>query len=472
MNPPARSSATSDDVAAAAAALKRLTAWAVGIGWRDIPEAVARRAALVLVDDLSAIIAGRDEPEVRQLQDGLLRVAGPPEASLFNGRGARADRYTAAMANAASGCWCELDEGYRVTTCHAGIYVLPALLAEAEAVAAPVTDVLRCLAVAYEVATRIARGFPGTTRDLHPHGCFAAIGAAVGLGLLRGYDAGRLHAVLNTACCMVTPSPFDQAYRGALVRNVWPAIGAGNGMRAADWAALGITALETAPVRVFRETYGAELDAAAMTAGLGDEWAILSNFQRRHACCQFAHSAIESTLTLLADMPEGHTVDDLERVVVETHPLGLNLDTVTPTTTLGARFSTPHIVAATALLGHADVSAFSMQRIADPRIAALRQRVELRPYEPGPSPPQDRPARVTWIYSDGTERTAECLSARGEPGAPYTEAEILDKAASIAAPVYPGLPDQAKALLDLDDGIMQSAWRSVVEGFAGPAPGP
>ena len=124
MNRPTCSTPNRDD---AAAALERLTAWATDTGWRDIPEPVRRRAARVLIDDLSAIVAGRDEPEVGQLQDGMLRFAGPPEASLFNGRGARADRYTAAIANAASGCGCELDEGYRVTICHAGIYVLPAL---------------------------------------------------------------------------------------------------------------------------------------------------------------------------------------------------------------------------------------------------------------------------------------------------------------------------------------------------------
>ncbi len=465
MNRPSFSTPNRDD---AAAALEHLTMWATNTAWRDIPEPVRRRAARVLIDDLSAIVAGRDEPEVRQLQDRMLRFAGPPEATVFNGRGVGADRYTAATANAASGCWCELDEGYRVTICHAGIYVLPALLAEAEAEAegASVTDLLRCLGVAYEVVTRIARGFPGTTRNLHPHGCFAVIGAAIGVGLLRGYDAGGLYDVLNTACCMVTASPFDQAYRGALVRNVWSAIGAANGMRAADWASIGITGLETAPVRVFADTLGAEMDPAAMTEGLGADWAILSNFERRHACCQFGHSAIESTLTLLEEMPEGRKVGDLERIVVETHPLGLNLDTVTPTTTLGARFSMPHIVAATALLGHADVAAFTMEQIADPRIAALRERVTLRPYEPTPTPPLDRPARVTWIFADGTEQTAECPSARGEPGRPFTETEILEKSSSITASVYPALADQAKALLDLDSAVMESAWRSVVESFS------
>ena len=448
-------------------ALRQLMTWSAGTGWNDIPEPVRRRAALILVDDLAAIIASRNEPEVVQIQDRMLRFAGMGEASVLNGRGGRADRYTAATANAISGTWCELDEGYRVTMCHAGIYVLPALLAEAEAEGASAIDVLRSLAVAYEITTRLARGFPGTTRELHPHGVFAVLGAAMGLGLLRAYAVEPLHATLNTACCMVTPSPFDNAYQGALVRNVWVGIGTANGMRAADWAPEGVTGLETAPQKVFADTIGATADPAAMTDSLGADWAVLSNFQKIHACCHFSHSTVEATLDLLADLPEGSAVDDVEQIVVEIHPAGMHIDAVTPTTTLGARFSIPHIAAAAALLGHAGTSAFTMESIAEPRIAALRQRVQMRSFQPTPVPPKDRPARVTWRFSDGTERTAECLSARGEPGHPYSETEILEKVASITEPVYPGLTDKARALLDLEPAVMNSTWPSIVAGFGG-----
>ena len=113
-----------------------------------------------------------------------------------------------------------------------------------------------------------------------------------------------------------------------------------------------------------------------------------------------------------------------------------------------------------------------MERIVDTRIATLRERVSLRPYEPKPTPPQDRPARVTWIFADGSKETAECLSARGEPGRPFTETEILEKSSSITASIYPALADKAKALLDLDSAVLGSSWRSVVESFSQPASGP
>ena len=42
------------------------------------------------------------------------------------------DLFQAQRANAVAADWLELDEGYRVVPCHAGLYVIPALLAEAE----------------------------------------------------------------------------------------------------------------------------------------------------------------------------------------------------------------------------------------------------------------------------------------------------------------------------------------------------
>ena len=114
-------------------ALKNLVAFTSAIEWADLPEPVQKRAALVLCDDMAAMVAARDEPEVVALHDGVAKSAGPAEATVFNARGQRFDRYSAAMANGCAGDWAELDEGYRRVICHAGVYCLPALLAEAEA---------------------------------------------------------------------------------------------------------------------------------------------------------------------------------------------------------------------------------------------------------------------------------------------------------------------------------------------------
>ena len=461
------SDVSADDMSGFQRALGELSHWACNVRFDELPATVRERAAMVLVDDLSAIIAGFGDPECAALTDLMLRTGGAGEAIVFNGRNERSDRYTAESINAAAGTWCELDEGYRRTLCHAGIYVVPALLAEAQARDATMRDVLRALVTAYEVVTRIARGFPGTTRELHPHGCFSAVGAAAAVALLRNETPAMLAQVLNTASLMINPTTLAQAFDGALARKIFTAIG--NGMRAADWAPIGVSAVDNAAVGAYAIGLGAGIDTAALVSELGEDWAILSNFQRRFACCQFGHSTIESTLDLLSRMPAQHTVDDIERIVVEINPMGYRLNNVTPVTTLGARFSLPHITAACTRLGHANVSEFFHEQITDPDITALRGRVELVPFTPAPMPPKDRPARVTWHLRDGSKLMAECESARGEPAHPFTPHDVEEKVKNIASGTYPRLAAVAAPLMACEPDVLAQTWPSILAQFAGQA---
>ena len=49
-----------------------LCKWASGVKLDDLPETVRQRAALVIADNLAAVIAARSEPEVGLLQEQLL----------------------------------------------------------------------------------------------------------------------------------------------------------------------------------------------------------------------------------------------------------------------------------------------------------------------------------------------------------------------------------------------------------------
>ena len=101
-------------------------------------------------------------------------------------------------------------------------------------------------------------------------------------------------------------------------------------------------------------------------------------------------------------------------------------------------------------------------RLKDPVVARLRARVELHAFKPLPPPPTDRPARVTFVFSDGARHGAECLSARGGPDRPFSEDEIVGKIASIGGPVYPRLPDLATRLLRGERELLERSWNDVV----------
>jgi 2-methylcitrate dehydratase PrpD len=444
-----------------AAGLKALCEWAVKAVKAPLPPQIYRRAAMVISDDIAAIVAASTEPQVQDAQKLVLKGGGQQEASVFGPRRARGTKEQAAAANGVAICWAELDEGYRPLPCHAGAYIVPALLAEAEAEDASVDEVVATVAVAYEVTTRIAQTFPFPSLTAHPHGVFNAIGAGAALALLRGYDARTLYGVLTSAATMVAVGPFNHAIEGGLVRNIWTSIGATAGFRAADFAPLGITGLDSALHDVYAVCLGCDVKPEQMTQGLGGTvWQIESGYHKMHACCQYIHAAVEASMELAKRLPASGA-KKIKGIEVETHARGLALSVVEPDTVLAAKFSVPHTVAAVAAFGSAGPKSFESSTLKQPVMSDLRNKVSLVPHD-GVGPfPNDRPARVHWTFDDGEKWTAECVNARGGADQPFSEGELFTKFQDLTVGVYPAAGGLLRRLVQ-KAGDVPASWQGFV----------
>jgi hypothetical protein len=210
----------------------------------------------------------------------------------FNRSRTWGDRYAAAAANETAATWRELDEGYRLAPAHAGVYMLPAPLAEAGAAGA---GTLECC-VRSRAATRssaAARRPSFAAMMMHPHTAFGTVGAATAVELVRA------------------------------------------GIRTADLAPLGVGGFGKSAYDVFVGCFGAA-GTSALTAALGQRRAIASGYHKLFACCQYVHSAVEASLAL--SVASGRTSDDIAEIAVETHPRRLTLVELDPPTVLSARF--------------------------------------------------------------------------------------------------------------------------------------
>src|SRR5436190_17618922 len=118
----------SDSRAQCAQGVRALTHWAAGMRFEDVPAPALERAVRVLADDLAAMIGARSEPEVEAFHARTLARAKVSEATIFRGGRPRTDLLSAVVANGVAADWLELDEGYRLAPCHAGLYVVPSLL--------------------------------------------------------------------------------------------------------------------------------------------------------------------------------------------------------------------------------------------------------------------------------------------------------------------------------------------------------
>src|SRR4051794_21746268 len=204
-----RRSRLPEDGARAADAFSTLARWAAGVRFGDLPGDVRRRALLVLADDIGAMIAVRDDPDVDAVRAALLHAGQPEEATVFAAGRRRAERAAAAAANGAAADWAEMDEGYRPVTCHAGLYVLPALLAEAEPSGRTTEHVVAALVAGYELVTRVARAWRHDEMVLHPHALLAPIGAAAGAALGAGLPAPETVAAVSAGASTAMLGPFD-----------------------------------------------------------------------------------------------------------------------------------------------------------------------------------------------------------------------------------------------------------------------
>ncbi len=457
---------TSDQRAVSAREMGELLDWAVSVRAQDVPEDAKRRAVLVLFDDIAAMVGAAAEPEFQRVLPRLGAMGGPAESTVFSTPGKRADRRSAAQINAVAANWLELDEGYRVTPCHAGLYLLPALLADAEAVGTRFANLVRAIAVGYEVITRIARAFAQQPSVMQSHGRFAAVGAAAAVALNRGLKADQAMAALSSAVTLITPAPRNHLALGALVRNVWAAVGAESGMRAVDWADAGISGSPGSFHDVYCTVLRGRFEEGVLSGGLGGTWAILDGYTKMYACCQHLHAAVEAILQV-QDAAVAKGLANVVGIDVATHDLALPLQNARPHNTLAAKFSMAHALAAALVTGEAGAPAFASGIIADARVDALRQKVEMGPW-PGPpsGPPNDRPAQARIRFADGTSLEATCLSARGGTDRPYPEATRIEKIAGLTAALYPRLGHVAESLVALPAARLQQSWRDIVQDFS------
>lgn len=443
--------------------VRTLLTWAHGALARELPPAVARKTAMVMADNLAAIVAARNEPEVIKVHDVAVAEGGRAQATIFCGRGYRTDRINAALANGIAGSWCELDEGYRLAPCHAGLYTLPAVLAEAEVLDLSVEQTMRVLALSYEVTARVARCWVFPTMTLHPHPQTAAIGGAIASALARGLTVEQVIEAVTAAATLITVGDYRHAVDGALVRNVWAATGTANGMRAADWARCGIGGSPRSPYAVYTELLGQPPAPSVLTAELGETWAITAGYHKMHACCQSTHSAAEAMLHARARLPRGKTASSVTRIELATHRPGMtNPD---PATTLAAKFSFEHVVSTALAYGHAGQEAFAATTLADPLVSRLRHAVAVEKFEPVLPRPHDRPARIRLHLDDGTVVSSECLLATGGPDQPWPEDVIVGKIGSITNVVYPGMLPAFESLMAGDKALQRKSWRDLVQQF-------
>jgi 2-methylcitrate dehydratase PrpD len=411
-----------------------VTEFAAETSWESLPDDVRRAAGRCLVDLVGVAAGGFPLPQASIVRGHVLARGGPGTAHVwFTGR--CLPPADAAWVNATAIESLDAHDGHALTKGHAGVALLPGLLAlYSRRPDASGTELTASLVAGYELATRLGIAMHATSADYHSSGSWNAVAVAItGAAALGGRGETLLHAA-------GTAEYFGP--RGAMMRCIaMPTMvkdssgwGCRAGVEAAELALAGFTGapaeLICGPVRGTATDPALTETVNRLWADLGTRWRITEQYFKPYPVCRWAQPAVEAVLALQRE----HSVKpgDIASVTVGSFAEAVSLATTRPADTEQAQYSLPFAVAAALHAGSLGAAEVNEQAIADPDIQALADKVILTEI-PAHSRrfPAIRRADATILLRDGTRLEVTDVPARGDPAEPLSDTEIDAKFAAL-----------------------------------------
>jgi len=430
--------------------LATLAEYAASTGTSGVSKAALDRGRWIIADCIPVVAAGMQEREMKALVAKHLANAAPGNAWVI-GSAKRAAALDAALLNGTAGTWLELDEGNLFAKGHPGIQVVPAAVALAQELGSSGADLLLAVTLGYELSSRISRA-ANVKLSVHPHGTYGVIGAAIACGKLKGFTAAQMLELINCASTMGMATSRQTLLDGATVRNIFTGHSGYMGLMATRLVECGFTGEIDSVSAVYGKVLSDTFDPARVVDGLGSEWLIAQSYFKLHPTGRYAHSAIDALEDLLSRVPGGR-VDDagIDRIEVRAYLLAAMLAEKQVVSSFGARFSVPFALASILVHGRSGLKSFDDAAVANPRVQALAQRVDLRE-EPAFTArfPSEQPVELRIVMKDGTVHAGQCIVTKGEPAKPHTEQELTGKFLELGEPVW-GTP----VTRELYEGLMK-----------------
>jgi 2-methylcitrate dehydratase PrpD len=409
---------------------------------RPVPDALVQRARWHLIDWLGCSALGAAQPETRPLLAGLsLDAAGVPGVS-----GLPADPWHALLYAASLGNVLEMDDIHRDAIVHSGPVVVPAALFLGHALGASLHDILVAVVRGYEAMIRLGRCVgPGHYALWHNTATCGPTGAAAAAASLLGLSPdGWVHAFGHAAT--QSAGLWQVRLEPGLSKQWHVARAAQTGVQAALLARAGAAG----PTRIFEGEKGffaalcPDGDASRLCEPLADDWCMLQTSFKPWPACRHAHAGIDAALRVATraglgiDTCRRERVGQIDSVQVHTYADALAFcDRVHPATPAQARFSLQHAVAVCLLSGPPGLEDFQPAGLANPQLAALREKVSLHVADPWNARyPAHYGAAVTVSLRSGHVHRAQVDDALGDPERPMSTGQILQKARTLLAAAH------------------------------------
>ncbi|HEY2254943.1 MAG TPA: MmgE/PrpD family protein [Variovorax sp.] len=393
----------------------------------DLPPAALPFIHTGFTDTFGTLVAGRDGDEARLLLQAL-RPRGD-ESRLFVDRG-RATAPEAAWLNATAAHALDYDDAAQRG--HISVVVVPALLAEAEALGADGARMVTGYAVGYETWAELMRREPDHfhNHSWHPTGVLGPLAVAAACASLRGLDAARtVHALAIAA----SQSAGLIANFGTMTKPYHAGRAANAGVMAARLAQQGFTgavdAIEHPKGLMHGISPTGRVDVeSASEAGRVWKLPIGGVNIKKYPTCFASHRALDGMLAILQTEPIAPA--DVAGVHVTISRRNRStLRYAQPTTVLEAKFSMQFAMAAALLARGCGLMQLREDFVQRPEVQALMRRVEVLPEDrEDATRPGEAPEDVVRIETtDGRSFSRSVDYVRGGPERPLAAGELFAK---------------------------------------------
>lgn len=412
----------------------------------DVPQAVRHEGARSLLNWVACAVGASRHQTVKRTLAALYDLSGPRDATIL-GRRERVDIFQAALMNGATSHTFDFDDTHMKTVIHPSGPVLSAILALAErqSLRTPVSgrDFLHAFILGVETECRIGLSvFPHHyDAGWHITATAGVFGAAAAAGRLLKLNEQQMVWALGTAA---TQACGIRETFGSMAKPLHPGIAARNGLLSALLAKKNVTSAEQGIEgrRGFAAILSTKFDPDAITAGLGRTWEISANSYKPYACGVVIHPAIDGCIQLRNE--HKLKLDDIERIDLKVHPLVLELTgRRTPKSGLEGKFSVFHSCAAAILLGEGGEAAYSDAIVRNPRVIALRDRVQAK-VQAGVAEDQ---MHITMTLKDGRVLKKYIEHVIGSVARPMSDADLEAKFRALVKGILP--PVQTEKLIEV-----------------------
>jgi 2-methylcitrate dehydratase PrpD len=399
-----------------------------------LPQDVIAQASRCLLDLIGVAAAGsrtRMSRIARAYAVSDMNGSARRSRILFDGRPCSAAGATFAGATTIDAI--DAHDGHALTKGHAGVAVLPALLAlcdlqSDDAPSINAHEFLTCLVLGYEIGTRAGIALHASASDYHCSGAWSAMAcAAVAARVLR-FDVCKTREALGIAEYFAPRGQMLRTCEHPSMVKDGSGWGAHAGIAAAWLARDGFTG---APAVLIEDASTRE-----HWRDLGTRWCIREQYFKPHAVCRWAQPAIEAVLNL--QRTHGFVLQDVARIDIETFREAVALGSAVsmPATTEEAQYSLAYPVAAALVFGRVGADEVDAAALADERIRPIVECIRLTEDRAWSQRfPAERWARATIALRDGRVLRSDPAQARGDPDRPLADDELRDKYFAFATPV-------------------------------------